>query len=52
MMTVQDLLRPTSRLTYAQFGDTAVQMIWHDADSMTEDQTNADLASQSSHICP
>jgi CubicO group peptidase (beta-lactamase class C family) len=29
-MTVQDLLRHTSGLTYAQFGDTPVQMIWRD----------------------
>jgi CubicO group peptidase (beta-lactamase class C family) len=42
-MTVQDLLRHTSGLTYAAFGDSAVQMIWRDADLMNEDQTNADL---------
>src|SRR5207248_6949416 len=28
VMTVQDLMRHTSGLTYAQFGDTPVQMIW------------------------
>src|SRR5438094_5551638 len=28
IMTVQDLLRHTSGLTYAQFGDSPVQMIW------------------------
>jgi CubicO group peptidase (beta-lactamase class C family) len=42
-MTVQDLLRHTSGLTYAGFGDTAVQMIWRDADLMNDTQTNADL---------
>ena len=42
-MTVQDLLRHTSGLTYAGFGDSPVQMIWRDADLMNETQTNADL---------
>jgi CubicO group peptidase (beta-lactamase class C family) len=42
-MTVQDLLRHTSGLTYAMFGDSPVQMIWRDADLQTEDQTNAEL---------
>jgi CubicO group peptidase (beta-lactamase class C family) len=45
-MTVQDLLRHTSGLTYAGFGDTAVQMLWRDADLMNEDQTNADLVAK------
>jgi CubicO group peptidase (beta-lactamase class C family) len=43
VMTVQDLLRHTSGLTYAQFGDTPVQMIWRDAKLMDEDQTSAEL---------
>ncbi|HUC71787.1 MAG TPA: serine hydrolase domain-containing protein [Stellaceae bacterium] len=42
-MTVQDLLRHTSGLTYAGFGDSPVQMIWREADLMNETQTNADL---------
>src|SRR5947207_6438322 len=45
-MTVQDLLRHTSGLTYAQFGDSPVQMIWRDAGLMTEDQTNEELVSK------
>src|SRR5437763_17193221 len=43
IMTVQDLLRHTSGLTYAQFGDTPVQMIWRDVRLMDEGQTNAEL---------
>ncbi len=42
-MTVQDLLRHTSGLTYAAFGDSPVQMIWRDANLMPEDQTNEEL---------
>jgi CubicO group peptidase (beta-lactamase class C family) len=42
-MTVQDLLRHTSGLTYAAFGDSPVQMIWRDAKLMDESQTNAEL---------
>ena len=42
-MTVQDLLRHTSGLTYAAFGDAPVQMLWRDADLANENQTNADL---------
>jgi CubicO group peptidase (beta-lactamase class C family) len=42
-MTVQDLLRHTSGLTYAGFGDSPVQMIWRDADLMNENQTNEEL---------
>jgi CubicO group peptidase (beta-lactamase class C family) len=45
-MTVQDLLRHTSGLTYAAFGDTPVQMIWRDANLMTEDQTNEELTAK------
>jgi len=45
-MTVQDLLRHTSGLTYAAFGDSPVQMIWRDAKLMDESQTNADLAAK------
>jgi CubicO group peptidase (beta-lactamase class C family) len=42
-MTVQDLLRHTSGLTYAMFGNSPVQLIWRDADLQAEDQTNAEL---------
>jgi CubicO group peptidase (beta-lactamase class C family) len=45
-MTVQDLLRHTSGLTYAAFGDSAVQMIWRDAQPMTENQTSAEMAAK------
>jgi CubicO group peptidase (beta-lactamase class C family) len=36
-------MRHTSGLTYAQFGDSPVQMIWRDAKLMDEGQTNAEL---------
>jgi CubicO group peptidase (beta-lactamase class C family) len=45
-MTVQDLLRHTSGLTYAGFGDSPVQMIWRDADLMNENQTNEELVAK------
>jgi CubicO group peptidase (beta-lactamase class C family) len=45
-MTVQDLLRHTSGLTYAVTGDSAVQMIWREAQLMTADQTNAELVTK------
>jgi CubicO group peptidase (beta-lactamase class C family) len=50
MMTVQDLLRHTSGLTYAAFGDTPVQMLWRGADLMIEDQTNAELVAKLSRL--
>ncbi|HEX3860535.1 MAG TPA: serine hydrolase domain-containing protein [Stellaceae bacterium] len=45
-MTVQDLLRHTSGLTYAAFGDSPVQMIWRDAKLMDDGQTNAELTAK------
>jgi CubicO group peptidase (beta-lactamase class C family) len=45
-MTVQDLMRHTSGLTYAAFGDTPVQMLWRDADLMNMDETNAELVAR------
>ncbi len=42
-MTVHDLLRHTSGLTYAAFGDSPVQMIWRDANLMDESETIATL---------
>src|SRR5262249_18291486 len=49
-MTVQDLLRHTSGLTYAMFGDSAVQMIWRDANLQAEDQTNDDRVPESNSL--
>jgi CubicO group peptidase (beta-lactamase class C family) len=49
-MTVQDLLRHTSGLTYAAFGDSPVQMIWRDAELMNENQTNGDLVAKLSQL--
>ena len=46
VMTVQDLLRHTSGLTYAAFGDSPVQMIWRDAQPMTENQTGAEMVAK------
>ncbi|HVB15856.1 MAG TPA: serine hydrolase domain-containing protein, partial [Stellaceae bacterium] len=46
VMTVQDLLRHTSGLTYAAFGDSPVQMMWRDAKLMDESQTNAELVAK------
>jgi len=45
-MTVQDLMRHTSGLTYAAFGDSPVQKIWRDADLMSEAHTNVDLVTK------
>src|SRR6185369_16118885 len=42
-MTVQDLLRHTSGLTYAAFGDSPVQLIWREEKLKDEGQTNAEL---------
>ena len=46
VMTVQDLLRHTSGLTYAAFGDSPVQMIWRDAQPMTENQTSSEMVTK------
>jgi CubicO group peptidase (beta-lactamase class C family) len=43
MMTVQDLMRHASGLTYPQFGDSPVQMIWRGVNLMAEEQTNEEL---------
>src|SRR5438067_5963532 len=42
-MTVRDLMRHTSGLTYEDFGDSPVQMTWRDANLRDENQTTADL---------
>src|SRR5208282_5235644 len=49
-MTVQDLLRHTSGLTYAAFGDSPVQMLWRDADLMVEGQTNEELVGKLANL--
>jgi CubicO group peptidase (beta-lactamase class C family) len=49
-MTVQDLLRHTSGLTYALFGDSPVQMLWRDADLQAEDQSNEELAQKLANL--
>jgi CubicO group peptidase (beta-lactamase class C family) len=49
-MTVQDLLRHTSGLTYAQFGESPVQMLWRDANLQAEDQTNDELAQKLANL--
>ena len=49
-MTVQDLLRHTSGLTYAAFGDSPVQMIWREADLMAEDQSNEELVEKLANL--
>jgi CubicO group peptidase (beta-lactamase class C family) len=46
VMTVQDLLRHTSGLTYAPFGETPVQMLWRDHDLMSPEQSNAELVTK------
>jgi CubicO group peptidase (beta-lactamase class C family) len=45
-MTVQDLLRHTSGLTYATFGDSPVQMIWRDHNLMDENETIAETVAK------
>lgn len=43
-MTVQDLLRHTSGLTYGFYGDTAVKKFWRESGSLGGDYTNAEFA--------
>ena len=45
-MTVQDLMRHTSGLTYAAFGDSPVQMLWRAARLMDEGQSNTELVTK------
>ena len=45
-MIVQDLLRHTSGLTYALFGDSPVQLAWRAVPLMDEGQTNAELVAK------
>jgi CubicO group peptidase (beta-lactamase class C family) len=46
VMSVQDLLRHTSGLTYATFGDSPVQMIWRDHNLMDENETIAETVAK------
>lgn len=46
VMTVQDLLRHTSGLTYAAFGDSPVQMVWRDANLSDESESIARLVAK------
>jgi len=50
VMTVQDLMRHTSGLTYAAFGDSPVQMIWRDVKLQDDAQTNAELVAKIAHL--
>ena len=45
-MTLQDLLRHTSGLTYAIFGRSAVKSAWREADPTNRSQTNAQMAAK------
>jgi len=49
-MTVQDLLRHTSGLTYAQFGESPVQMVWREANLMDEGQTNEEMVGKLARV--
>ena len=42
-VTVQDLMRHTSGMTYGIFGDSLVQRAYRAANTMDDQQTNADL---------
>jgi len=42
-MTVQDLMRHTSGLTYGMFGDSLVQRAYRDANTMDDQQSNAEM---------
>lgn len=45
-MSVQDLLRHTSGLTYGQFGDSLVKQAYREANVFDPSQTNAELVSK------
>lgn len=45
-MTVQDLLRHTSGLTYGQFGDSLVKQAYREANVFDPNQTNAEFISK------
>ncbi len=49
-MTVQDLLRHTSGLTYGQFGDSLVKQAYREANVFDPNQTNAGLVSKLSRL--
>ncbi|MBE0623892.1 MAG: beta-lactamase family protein [Burkholderiales bacterium] len=49
-MSVQDLLRHTSGLTYGQFGDTLVKRAYREANVFDPNQTNAEFISKLSRL--
>jgi CubicO group peptidase (beta-lactamase class C family) len=49
-MTVQDLLRHTSGLTYGQFGDSLVKQAYRAANVFDPNQTNAEFVSKLSRL--
>jgi CubicO group peptidase (beta-lactamase class C family) len=49
-MTVQDLLRHTSGLTYGQFGDSLVKQAYREANVFDPNQTNAEFISKLSKL--
>lgn len=49
-MTVQDLLRHTSGLTYGQFGDSLVKQAYREANVFDPNQTNAEFISKLSRL--
>lgn len=49
-MTVQDLMRHTSGMTYGPFGDSLVQRAYRAANTMDDQQTNAELIAKLSQL--
>jgi CubicO group peptidase (beta-lactamase class C family) len=49
-MTVQDLLRHTSGLTYGQFGDSLVKQAYREANVFDPNQTNAEFVAKLSQL--
>ena len=49
-MTVQDLMRHTSGLTYGPFGDSLVQRAYRAANAMDDQQTNAEMLTKLSKL--
>jgi CubicO group peptidase (beta-lactamase class C family) len=49
-MSVQDLLRHTSGLTYGQFGDSLVKKAYRDANVFDSNQTNAEFITKLSRV--
>lgn len=49
-MTVQDLMRHTSGITYGPFGDSLVQRAYRAANTMDDQQTNAEMLTKLSKL--